>query len=256
MTTVLTRHIVPDKEPRHFRNRQSISFLSLVERLHGLILFLGFETIYRMTVNLTSTASSDFQTTLETAAAAFRGEAETRPPAQAVVSALLQAEKTAKQNRVSYPLESLVGRWRLCFVVTTKKASKRAGIVLGRGFYVPKVAGAYISFSTQTQNQTENPKKAEISNQLQSGPFSLKLTGPAQFLGKKNLLAFDFTQMQICLFGKAIYKGNVRGGQAQAEDFYQQSIAKLPFFAFFMVTEKFIAARGRGGGLAIWIKES
>jgi len=39
-------------------------------------------------------------------------------------------------------------------------------------------------------------------------------------------------------------------------NFYDQPIAKLPFFAFFLVTEDFIAARGRGGGLALWVKET
>ena len=33
-------------------------------------------------------------------------------------------------------------------------------------------------------------------------------------------------------------------------------IAKLPFFAFFLITENLIAARGRGGGLALWIKDN
>jgi len=34
-------------------------------------------------------------------------------------------------------------------------------------------------------------------------------------------------------------------------NFYDQPIAKLPFFAFFLVTEDFIAACGRGGGLLL-----
>jgi len=37
-------------------------------------------------------------------------------------------------------------------------------------------------------------------------------------------------------------------------NFYDQPIAKLPFFAFFLVTEDFIAARGRGGGLALGLR--
>lgn len=50
-------------------------------------------------------------------------------------------------------------------------------------------------------------------------------------------------------------EGQIRGGKAQELDFYNQSIGKLPFFGFFLVTEDFIAARGRGGGLAIWVRE-
>ena len=62
--------------------------------------------------------------------------------------------------------------------------------------------------------------------------------------------------MQLCLFNHAIYTGKFRGGKAATTDFYSQPIAKLPFFAFFLVTYDFIAARGRGGGLALWVKVS
>ncbi len=62
--------------------------------------------------------------------------------------------------------------------------------------------------------------------------------------------------MQLSLFGRAIYSGGFRGGKSGAVNFSTQSIAKLPFFAFFLVSEGFIAARGRGGGLALWVKVS
>jgi len=76
----------------------------------------------------------------------------------------------------------------------------------------------------------------------------LKLTGPAQYLGKKNLLAFDFTHMQLSVL-IVPHSGEFRGGKEKEMNFYDQPIAKL-LFAFFLVTEDFIAARGRGGGLA------
>jgi len=62
--------------------------------------------------------------------------------------------------------------------------------------------------------------------------------------------------MQLCLFGRAVYNQEFRGGKASAMDFYHQPIAKLPFFAFFLVTEDLIAARGCGSGLALWVKKT
>ncbi len=207
-----------------------------------------------MTANIASTPHN-FLTDLEQVATAFRGESKTRPNASVVVDALLQAEKTAKQQRIAYPYESLLGKWRLCFATGTRKVRERGGIVLGKGFYIPKLFPAYISFSIpELANLAAN--QGEISNQIQLGTLLLKLTGPAQYLGKKNLLAFDFTQMQISLFGRTIYNGKIRSGKNQDNNFYEQSIAKLPFFAFFLITENFIAARGRGGGLALWIREN
>ncbi|MEA5575812.1 hypothetical protein [Anabaena sp. UHCC 0451] len=198
-----------------------------------------------MTANLISTNIPDFLSILTQTAIAYR-QGNKLPTAELVVNALLQAEKTAKQQHLNYPFDSLIGKWRLCFATGTKKVRKRGGIILGKGFYVPKLAAAYISFSANS----------EITNQAKLGSLLLKLTGPAQYPGKKNLLAFDFTQMEISLFGRVVYHQPIRSGKVKSEDFYSQSIAKLPFFAFFLATEDFIAARGRGGGLAIWIKES
>lgn len=195
-------------------------------------------------------------TILAQATAAFRGAGGTLPAAEAVGNALLQVEKAAKQQRLTYHFESLLGQWRLCFATGTRKARKRGGIILGKGFYVPKFVPAYISFAAQVQTPGGDSGRGEISNQVQLGMLLLKLTGPCQYLNKKNLLAFDFTQMQLNLLGRTVYSGNIRGGKAKAQNFYNQSIAKLPFFAFFLVTEDFIAARGRGGGLALWIRES
>ncbi len=207
-----------------------------------------------MTINLTSSVPSDFVTTLTIAADNIRGQTNNqRPSTKAVIEALLQAEKAAKQQRLTYPLESLLGNWRLGFATGTRKV-RRGGIVLGRGFYLPKVVPAQISFSRQLESPQPNEDKGEIGNQIQFGPILFKLTGPAQFLGKKNLLAFDFTQVQLRVFGRTVYRGNFRSG-TQREDFDRQPIT-IPFFAFFLVTQDFIAARGRGGGLALWIRET
>ncbi|MDF5711839.1 MAG: hypothetical protein PUP90_30235 [Nostoc sp. S4] len=204
-----------------------------------------------MTANLTST--SDFITVVAQSVTAYRGQIDTRPSAEILVNALLQAEKAAKQQRLNYPFESLLGKWRLCFATGTKKVRERGGIVLGKGLYVPKFVAIHICFSANLERDLD---KGEIGNQVELLPILLKLTGPVQYMGKKNLLAFDFNQILISLFGRVVYNRQIRSGKVQSEDFYSQPIAKLPFFAFFLVTEDFIAARGRGGGLALWIRES
>jgi hypothetical protein len=206
-----------------------------------------------MTADLTSIATPDFVTVLSQATAAYRGQKGTRPSAEILVNALLEAEKAAKQQRLSYPFESLLGKWRLCFATGTKKVRERGGIVLGKGLYVPKFVEIDISFSA---NLEQNLGRGEIANQVKLSPVLLKLTGPVQYLGKKNLLTFDFNHMFINLFGRLVYNRPIRSVKVQTEDFYSQPIAKLPFFAFFLITEDFIAARGRGGGLALWIRET
>jgi len=45
--------------------------------------------------------------------------------------------------------------------------------------------------------------KQKLAIRFSSVLLLFKLTGPAQYLGKKNLLAFDFTHMQLSVFDRA-----------------------------------------------------
>lgn len=204
-------------------------------------------------------AATDYYAVLSEAVSAYQQEITgagkvSRPAVESVVEALLQAEKVAKQERLTYPLNALLGQWRLCFTTGTRKRQK-GGISLGKGFYLPRFTPAYIGFHASEETIASQISEAEISNQVQLGGVRFRFTGPAKYLGKKNLLAFDFTQLQFEVFGQKLFNMGVRGGQAKAAAFPNQPIAQLPFFAFFLVTENFIAARGRGGGLAVWIRD-
>ena len=202
-----------------------------------------------MTVEATP-IESDYQTVLQQVALAYRNHDRNRPQPKHVVDALLQAEKAAKQQRLSYPFDQLFGSWQLCFSTGTRKLKQRGGIALGKGFYLPQFIPAFIGFRAIDLSTN----LLEITNQVQVGGLKLKLMGPAKYLDKKNLLAFDFTQMQIGVLDRSLYTGSFRSGKAKTEAFIDQPIAKLPFFAFFLITDEFIAARGRGGGLAIWVR--
>jgi hypothetical protein len=197
-----------------------------------------------MPFNVASTQIPDFAVTFAQAIAAGDNRQITRPASSTLITALLAAEKAAKQERRVYPFDALFGKWQLCFSSGARK-QRGGGISLGKGFYVPQFVTASLSFSLTAE-------QAEIANQLQLGAFLLKLTGPCRYLDKKNLLAFDFTQMQVSVLGRTVYTSEIRGGNKQAQEFSERAIDTLPFFAFFWITEDLIAARGRGGGLALW----
>ena len=55
--------------------------------------------------------------------------------------------------------------------------------------------------------------------------------------------------------GQRVYEGAVPSSRT-SQNFQDIGIGRLPFFAFFAVTDSFLAARGRGGGLAMWLKQS
>jgi hypothetical protein len=86
-----------------------------------------------------------------------------------------------------------------CALSLRSFAHLRGGMALGRGFYVPQIARAQISFGNQALTSDHSPGKVEISNSFHFRPLLFKLTGPTQYLGKKSLLKFDFTHMQLSL---------------------------------------------------------
>jgi hypothetical protein len=91
-----------------------------------------------------------------------------------------------------------------------------------------------------------------VVNSVQLGSLQLVVTGPVQFFAKTNILAFDFTRMNVSLFGLTLYNGYIRGGQEREASFYDKPLKDKAFFTYFLVEYRAIAARGRGGGLAVW----
>ncbi len=172
-----------------------------------------------------------------------------RPTAAAIVMALLQTEESIRHTRIQFTESDLLGNWRLHFVSAGKVnlISKRL-----RGFFLPSFLPAQIRFQRSDMNDSV---PLCVTNQITIGLIQLKFTGPARFESKKNLLGFDFTRLEIIALGQRVYEGAVPSSRTN-QKFQDIAIGKLPFFAFFAVTDRFIAARGRGGGLAMWVKQS
>ncbi|MEA5449951.1 hypothetical protein VB780_15330 [Leptolyngbya sp. CCNP1308] len=194
---------------------------------------------------MTVTDSATALTTSQVLEAAASGA---KPSAQQVTAALLEAERQTKTERRQFAPEALLGTWQLRFTAPKKPAYK-VGKPQGSGFYIPGVAIASLHFSRDDDGQLT------IQNQLQVGPTKLRFTGPAKFLRKKNLLAFDFVRLQVIAGGLTLLNLPLRSKAAKTGDFATTSAAKLPFFSFFVAEAGYVAARGRSGGLALWVKK-
>lgn len=176
----------------------------------------------------------------------------TAPASQAVVEALLQTEKIVKQSKVRHTYAQLLGTWRLGFITGTKRSRQRAGVILGAGRFLPQWVKIHLSYSRSESGQ----EQGVVQNSVELGLLQLVLTGPTQFWPKMNMLAFDFTRMKLSLFGLKLYEGYIRGGQDREARFFEQSVKEQAFFTYFLVQDNSIAARGRGGGLALWTRIS
>jgi hypothetical protein len=179
------------------------------------------------------------------------------PRNTALVKALLEAEQVAKQERNTYGYEQFVGAWRLGFVTGTQKAQKRAGVVLGAGRFLPRwvqIELAYGPAATDSVTDSESLNdRGQAINTVKLAGLELTLTGPA-WLRSSRILTFDFTRMKVQLGGLKLYEGFIRGGQEREAKFYEQGLKEQAFFSYFWVNDRGVAARGRGGGLALWFK--
>jgi len=190
---------------------------------------------------------------LDTLKKAAKTEAKksNQPDASSVIKALLDAEKTAKKEKVVYSFDRLIGTWNLSFVSGIKKVREKSVVVLGSGKYIPKLIGINILY---IQDQEQSINTGRVRNSVELGFLNLYLTGPIKFIEPKNILAFDFTQMAISIFGFKIYQGYIREGKARENDFYQGKLSEQAFFSYFLIEDNLIAARGKGGGLALWCR--
>jgi hypothetical protein len=91
----------------------------------------------------------------------------TPPAPEAVVEALLMAEKTAKQTKVRHAYPQLLGTWRLGFITGTKRSRQRAGVILGAGRFLPKWVKIQLSYSQLESGQ----ERGTVQNSVELGPW-------------------------------------------------------------------------------------
>lgn len=182
------------------------------------------------------------------------------PDPSDVIDALLQVEK--KKDKPRYQYEQLIGSWRLGFVSGTRKVQPRPGAspvtTLGKGRFIPRFVRVAIAYKPLSISDAD-AGQGRVANSVMLGPLELQLDGPTQFWQKTNSLGFDFTAIKanFSLLGNSwsAYDGSLRGGQSRETAFKDQNLKDQAFFTFFLIEPDYIAARGRGGGLALWVKE-
>ena len=186
------------------------------------------------------------------------GNAPIKAPRPAdVVAALLAAEKESKRQKQRYGYEDLLGSWRLGFVsgTKTKKTTGKPIKTVGDGRFLPRFVAIAITYSQAAQTLSPTADVGTVENAVTLGPLTLKLSGPTRFWPKTNSLAFDFTALSARFYSLSLYSGSIRGGAAQTQTFATQSLKDQAFFTFFEVQPDYIAARGKGGGLALWVRD-
>ncbi|NJN60710.1 MAG: hypothetical protein HC795_03475 [Coleofasciculaceae cyanobacterium RL_1_1] len=201
--------------------------------------------------NSAPTVTPDPMTPDRAAALLARVATTDRPTPPEVVAAMQAIERSHPGKPVA--LEDLEGTWRLTFVTGTKKARKRAGKVIGAGRYlaaIPKITLAYCADSGSDLGAS----LGRAVNTVAIGGLKLTVTGPIEAIAGKRILAFDFTCWSVAIGSWVVYRGEIGGGAASDASFADRPLKERPFFNYVWVSDRAIAARGKGGGLAMWVR--
>ena len=180
----------------------------------------------------------------------------------ASISALEKAKKGVKRVIGS----ELSGRWRLVYTSGTKKVAanlNRAGFG-GSYFPVPAV-------------QSFDMAAGRIRNGIYLGPVKFFFDGPFVWRENVGMLEFTFTRVSLALGFLGPWSVDIDDGKWDAVKAAEQTASEgqgmvekgsggggtgtgskpgtNPFFKFVHTDDQCIAARGRGGGLALWVRE-
>jgi len=197
-------------------------------------------------------APTDAAALLTRAATAYTDNTADRPAPDAVVAAMLTLERASKRDRAAVPLPQLLGTWRLAFVTGTQKTRKRAGKAIGAGRYLPGLPTIHIHY--RSADDPQRPGLGRAVNRVALGAIALTVTGPIEAIAGKRILAFDFTRWSVAIGSWTAFSGELGGGADSDADFADRPLKTRPFFNYFWVSETAIAARGKGGGLAMWVR--
>ena len=146
---------------------------------------------------------------------------------------LLELERQVRQGGSGLRAPELLGCWRLDQV--WPKGSPR-----------PSAFSGSLLRAVQARLEITAPVAEEelsLSNAVTLGPLELRFRGVGRLVGSRPLLQFSFQELQLSLGGRLLLR------RALPEPARQ----RLPFFALIARDPSgWLAARGRGGGLALW----
>lgn len=175
-----------------------------------------------------------------------------KPDSSDVAQALRETERSEKRSLSADAYPQLLGTWRLVFVSKAKKPS---------GQWIPSWVHIQITYKETTTPfkpvAVETPRfLGRVYNQVQIGVLKLTLSGPTAFNPANGILAFDFTRFTVELAERSLFSAPMGGGTQREAEFYDLPLKQQAFFRFFWITPQGIAARGKGGGLALWAKNN
>ena len=147
-------------------------------------------------------------------------------------------EKNSQKNGSGIVYEELLGIWKFQYVW-----GKESDEIKNISSSILQVLSAKLELKKKNKKDQLN---FEIKNSINFGLLNIIFRGSAELKGLRPLLTFYFEELKISISNFPIFNKELK----KPED------KKMPFFSLIGIStkDKWMCARGRGGGLAIWVK--
>ena len=150
---------------------------------------------------------------------------------------VLAWERNAREHGSKIKVEQLLATWWLDDVFNR---DGRSGVI-GTSAMLKSI-GACLILKQSAQAPEQN--QLLVANQVSIGGIRLRFEGHGQLIGQRPLLRFSFHTLVLSIGGRTLFQRSIP----------EPDPKRTPFFALIHLDQeqKCLAARGRGGGLAIW----
>ncbi|MFZ0407452.1 MAG: hypothetical protein WAM11_04990 [Cyanobium sp.] len=147
---------------------------------------------------------------------------------------LLALERRVRRGGTGLACADLAGCWQLDQV--WPKGSARPASFSGQ---LLRGLGARLEIAASGES-------LQLSNAVNLGALELRFRGPGRLVGSRPLLQFSFETLELLLAGRVLLRRALPGPAPRRQPFFAL-IARDP--------AGWLAARGRGGGLALWRRQ-
>ena len=149
---------------------------------------------------------------------------------------LISLEKIAQKNGSGINFESLIGSWR--FHSVWKQKEDKEDLIS---------SSLLRFFSAKLELNKNGSDKFAITNSIKFGLLIIQFSGIGTLRGNQPLLPFFFDSIELKANSTILISRSLEAPEEK----------KRPFFALISMGEngRWLSARGRGGGLALWLKE-
>ncbi len=149
---------------------------------------------------------------------------------------LIELENLARKDGSGITSDSLVAIWR--FFSVWKQGTDREDLIS---------SSLLRSFLASLEIKRDISNHFSIVNSITFGFLSIRFLGTGTLKGNQPLLPFFFNSIEFSIGKRVLFSRKLE--QPEEKD--------MPFFALISIDKhgKWLSARGRGGGLALWIKD-